>query len=166
MSTEGDGDNGPGAGSAYLFDLATGLQLAKLLPSDGAAADRFGTSVAISGSTAIVGADRDDNNDFTIEAAGLLLNEFGYFLMSESTDFVPGFGGSAGNLCLGAPIIRFSLSGQVLRSGATGAVGLTQDLTALPQGAVFLPSSTWYFQFWFRDTSTSNTSDGIEVMFR
>ncbi len=56
-----DGDNGLWSGSAYLFDTATGRQLAKLLPDDGTAFDRFG-SVAISGATAIVGAARDDDN--------------------------------------------------------------------------------------------------------
>ncbi|MEE9129379.1 MAG: FG-GAP repeat protein [Phycisphaerales bacterium] len=39
-----------------------GDQLAKLLPDDGAADDRFGWSVAISGTTAIVGAYLDDDN--------------------------------------------------------------------------------------------------------
>jgi len=44
------------SGSAYLFDTTTGEQIAKLLPNDGALNDHFGTSVAISGNTAIVGA--------------------------------------------------------------------------------------------------------------
>ncbi len=60
-----DGDNGDKSGSAYLFDTATGRQIAKLLPNDGAAEDRFGVSVAISPprlATAIVGADRDDDS--------------------------------------------------------------------------------------------------------
>ncbi len=39
-----------------------GDQLAKLLADDGAADDLFGFSVAISGATAIVGADRNDDN--------------------------------------------------------------------------------------------------------
>ena len=39
-----------------------GDQLAKLLPDDGAAEDRFGHSVAISGTTAIVGAPGDDDD--------------------------------------------------------------------------------------------------------
>jgi hypothetical protein len=34
----------------------------KLLPADGAAGDEFGRSVAITGTTAVVGAWRDDNN--------------------------------------------------------------------------------------------------------
>ncbi|MCH7545792.1 MAG: hypothetical protein IID30_05240 [Planctomycetes bacterium] len=58
----GDDDNGEASGSAYLFDTTTGLQLAKLLPTDGATIAFFGWSVGISGDTAIVGADRDSNN--------------------------------------------------------------------------------------------------------
>jgi len=51
-----DDDNGDNSGSAYLFDATTGQQLAKLLPNDGAADECFGTSVAVSGNVAIVGA--------------------------------------------------------------------------------------------------------------
>ena len=58
----GDDDNGPGSGSAYLFDATTGRQLFKLLADDGALGDEFGWSVAISGTTAIVGAQGDDDN--------------------------------------------------------------------------------------------------------
>ncbi len=57
----GDDDNGDGSGSAYLFDPSLGSQVAKLLPNDGAAWDRFGGGVAISGTTVIVGAAQDDN---------------------------------------------------------------------------------------------------------
>ncbi len=61
-----DEDNGFFSGSAYLFDIATGQQIAKLLASDGAVGDFFGNSVAISGETAIVGAwFDDDNGDFS-----------------------------------------------------------------------------------------------------
>jgi hypothetical protein len=57
-----DDDNAPNSGSAYLFDTATGVQLAKLLPSDGTRGDQFGISVGISGTTAIIGAYQDDDN--------------------------------------------------------------------------------------------------------
>ncbi len=61
-----DDDNGEASGSAYVFDTATGQQIAKLLPSDGEALDLFGVSVAISGTTAIVGAyGNDDNGDYS-----------------------------------------------------------------------------------------------------
>ena len=55
--------NGDNSGSAYLFDASTGAQLFNLLPSDGAAGDEFGWSIAIDkGDIAIVGAPRDDDN--------------------------------------------------------------------------------------------------------
>ncbi len=41
---------------------ATGDQLAKLLPGDGAEYDYFGASVGISGNTMIVGSHGDDDN--------------------------------------------------------------------------------------------------------
>ena len=53
---------GANAGSAYVF-TRTGTQWsqqAKLTASDGAAGDRFGMSVALSGDTALVGASLDD----------------------------------------------------------------------------------------------------------
>jgi hypothetical protein len=53
---------GDKSGAAYLFDANTGLQLAKLFPVDGAEDDRFGTSVALDGTTALVGATGDDDN--------------------------------------------------------------------------------------------------------
>ena len=57
-----DDDNGIDSGSAYLFDVNTGQQLFKLLPSDGAAGSVFGTSVALSGNIALVGAAGDEEN--------------------------------------------------------------------------------------------------------
>ncbi|MCH8343840.1 MAG: hypothetical protein IH983_07620 [Planctomycetes bacterium] len=59
-----DDDNGDDSGSAYLFDISTGRQIAKLLANDGAAGDRFGFFVGISPDEigAIVGAPYDDDN--------------------------------------------------------------------------------------------------------
>jgi hypothetical protein len=62
VAAHGNGDNGSGSGSAYLFDAATGTQLAKLLPGDGAAGDLFGNSVAIDNGVVAVGAYLDDDN--------------------------------------------------------------------------------------------------------
>ncbi len=62
-----DDDNGKDSGSAYLFDItdpSNPTQTAKLLSDDGAADDWFGFSVAISGTTAIVGALRDNGGGF------------------------------------------------------------------------------------------------------
>ena len=57
--------------AAYIFDVSTGLQIAKLLPNDGAADDRFGVSVGIHGNTAIVGAYQEDQNGNNAGAAYL-----------------------------------------------------------------------------------------------
>jgi len=55
-------DNGITSGAAYLFDAATGVQLHKLLPTDGAAGDEFGHGIAIDNGIVAVGAKRDDDN--------------------------------------------------------------------------------------------------------
>jgi len=57
-----DDDNGNNSGSVYLFDISTSTQIAKLLPSDGAAQDRFGWSVAIRDGVVAVGSYLDDDN--------------------------------------------------------------------------------------------------------
>lgn len=62
IGADGDGDNNYQAGSAYVFDVTTGQELFKLLPDDGAAFDHFGRKVALSGTTAVVGALFDDDN--------------------------------------------------------------------------------------------------------
>lgn len=55
-------DHGVGSGAAYLFDVDTGQETFKLLALDGAAQDRFGFSVSISGDRALIGAYGDDDN--------------------------------------------------------------------------------------------------------
>ncbi len=57
-----DDDNGNDSGSAYVFTRSgtTWSQQAKLTTADGAAGDVFSISVALSGDTAVIGADLDD----------------------------------------------------------------------------------------------------------
>ena len=57
-----DDDNGYDSGSAYLFEHGEEgwMQAAKLLAQDGAALDRFGSNVSLSGQTAVVSAYRAD----------------------------------------------------------------------------------------------------------
>ena len=59
-----DDDKGYRSGSAYVFVRAadgTWSQQAKLTAADGAANDWFGGSVSVSGDTAVIGADLDDD---------------------------------------------------------------------------------------------------------
>jgi len=55
---------GPESGSAYVFMRvgSTWLESVKLLPADGEAGDNFGSSVALDGDTAIIGAHEWDND--------------------------------------------------------------------------------------------------------
>ena len=55
-----DSSNGSNSGSAYIFDL-NGNQLAKITPSDAAADDWFGYSVAVGCGRIVVGAYRDES---------------------------------------------------------------------------------------------------------
>ena len=61
---EGNDDNivqGSSTGAAYIFNVTTGARVHKLNASDSTGSDEFGTSVAISGNYAIVGAPMNDN---------------------------------------------------------------------------------------------------------
>ncbi len=83
-----DGDQGEESGSAYLFDVTSGHQIAKLLPSDGAAGDRFGNAVAICGETAVVGAFNKNESGLSTGAAYL----FDIATGNQIAKFVPADG--------------------------------------------------------------------------
>ncbi len=112
---------------------------------------------------------------FSLVASNIPQGVLGYFLMSPSSDFVAPFGSGEGVLCLGTPIVRMNQAsdgGAILTAGANGQMSFALDLGGLPQGLVFSPGDVWYFQLWYQDTDpvlqipTSNSSDGIEIMFR
>lgn len=56
-----DQDDGPESGSAYVFDVQTGAQIAKLNPDDGAPDDWFGFSVSVESGVIAIGAIGDDD---------------------------------------------------------------------------------------------------------
>ncbi len=59
-----DDDKGVDSGSVYVFTCTNSnwIQQTKLLASDGAAGDLFGSSVSLSGDTALIGAVNDNDN--------------------------------------------------------------------------------------------------------
>lgn len=67
LQAEGDGSSD--IGSAYIFDAITGAQLAEISAGDGVPDNRFGTSVAIDNSWAIVGAPRTRKGSDFVGAA-------------------------------------------------------------------------------------------------
>ena len=116
-----------------------------------------------SGSTSIA------DNNVTLTANGVALNQFGFFVTSMTQGFVMGPGTSQGNLCLAGSVGRFN--NMIQNSGLSGSFEITLDLTSIPQpgGSVaVLSGETWNFQAWFRDNnpvSTSNFTDGLSILF-
>ena len=110
------------------------------------------------------------DNDVELEASGLPLNQFGYFLASPAQDFVMFPGGSSGNLCLGGGSQLGRYADDVQNSGAVGFFTLQIDLTSVPIAAApfsvaMQAGDSWNFQAWYRDGSTSNFTDGVEIGF-
>jgi len=104
VGASSDDHAGSGSGSAYLFDVATGQQLAKLTASDASANDLFGISVAISGNTALIGAAFDD--DMGVRAGSAYLFDVTtrqQLAKLTPSGAAPAFGGSvaiSGNMAL------------------------------------------------------------------
>lgn len=79
IGADNDDDNGPESGSAYVFVQEGGVwtERTKLLPSDGMANDYYGSSVAVSGDVALVGAPSSYNNSYTTGSAYIFVRENG-----------------------------------------------------------------------------------------
>ncbi|MEM6674734.1 MAG: hypothetical protein AAF726_17945 [Planctomycetota bacterium] len=130
-----------------------------------AVANSSGAPATISGSGSLAAAD----NNLLLEVQAMPTNTFGYFIASRIQGFVPGPGGSQGNLCIGGTIGRFLQ--QVQNSGPGGSIAIQVDLTAIPQATgtvAAVAGDTWNFQAWFRDANpsiTSNFSDALSITF-
>ena len=133
------------------------------------------------GSATLGGSDFSGPGMFHLDAQGGPVDQFGYFLVA-ATPVDPGITVSDGQLCLTAPIGRYSsAAGPALNSigrfdaggvfqnlGGTSTVGSGYDLPATlpsPPGGVIVAGATWHFQLWYRDGLTSNFSNGISVDF-
>jgi hypothetical protein len=131
VGVKDDDDAGGSSGSAYVFDCSgfPCIQVSKLTASDAAASDTFGQSVAISGTTAVVGAALDDDAGdasgsayyFDLSTCGAACNETGKLTASDA-----------------APSDTFG--GSVSVSGTTAVVGAALDDDAGSQSG-----SAYYF---------------------
>lgn len=115
----------------------------------------------------ILGSKSVTTNNLVLAAEQLPTGTVGYFLLSTNPGFVHLFGGSQGNLCLGAPIVRWN--DQIEVSNQAGRVSRKLDLTNPPGSLPIQPGDSWYFQLWYRDfvngVSTSNTSHAMRILF-
>lgn len=135
-------DNGTNSGSAYIFvksgsNWVSATETAKLLPSDGAALDFFGFSVAISGNYVVVGAHQDDDNGTNSGSA--------YIFEKPVSGWVNGSENAKITSSDGAAADYFGYSVSI--SGNTVVVGAYQnDQTYTDAGSVYLyekPVSGW-----------------------
>ena len=96
------------------------------------------------------------------------MNQFGYYLVSQTQGFIPFPGGSQGNLCVTGSVGRYTKS--VGNSGSTGVISLVLDLSQTPQPAGTVPvnpGESWNWQLWHRDKGgNSNFTDGIQITFQ
>jgi len=134
VGAQGDDDGGSASGSAYLFVKPGGgwvdsTQTAKLTASDAAVLDQFGTSVSISGDTAIVGAGDDDDGGSESGSAYVFVKPGGGWADSTQTAKLTASDAAPGDL-FGRAV---SISGGIAIVGAT-----ENDDDGLSSGSAYL----------------------------
>lgn len=126
-------------GSAYLYDVATGMETDMLLASDGASRDEFGFSAAMMGGLVVVGAPLDDNSNgdgagaaYMFDAAtGAAITKLTAAAGQEDGDFGRSVAVAGGLVVVGAPrAISLQPGEAILFDGATG-----QELAVLTPSA-------------------------------
>jgi hypothetical protein len=143
VGAPGDEQNGIDSGAAYLFDTATGAQLAKLVPSDGEAGDWFGGSVGISGGTAVISAPFDNDNGPNSGAAYI----FDTATATQTLKLLPDDGSTNDEFGCSVAIndsdIEDRFGSSVSIAGAIAVVGAKQeDETAINSGSAYLFDTT------------------------
>ena len=152
-------NNSPGSGAAYFFDLS-GLDAIGTSLCEPALANSTGMPGTLSAEGSILAVD----NDVTLVAANLPLQQAGFLLNARQTTTIAI---SDGILCIGPDLGRHNA--QIGNSGMSGMISTTLDLTSLPRpigGSVAVAGGeTWYFQFWYRDGSgSSNLTHAVEIL--
>ncbi len=119
----------------------------------------YGSAVALDG-------------DLTLRVLDVTPNAGTLFLVGSQEGFLPGAGGSEGNLCLGGSLGRFQRPGELDRTSPDGSRSIGVQVDSLPQPSGFVPilaGQSWTFQAWHRDvvqgTATSNFTSAVTVSF-
>lgn len=116
------------AGAAYVFDVTTGEQLFKLSPNDPEDQSNFGSSVAISGSVALVGAPYDDYDEYASAGSAYLFDLNTGLQIAKLTASDPTWSQNFG--------ISIAVSGTTAIIGGDGKLFHTGD--PLPNGAAYI----------------------------
>lgn len=156
---------------ATLFETFNGIQILEGAPQGLGVnyCSPVPNSTGAAGRISAAGSATAAANDFTLFARDLPPGQFGIFLAAFATDAMPVGGGV---LCLGGPIGRFNLPGQILQADGLGRFQLDVDLGLVPTPSAFVQlgaGDTAYFQVWHRDglptAPSSNFTDGVRVDF-
>lgn len=140
------------AGAVYVFDVSTGDELRKLDPGDLNAVDQFGISVAIDGTTAVVGAYRQDTTSFGGGAAYAFNADTGAMLKKWDNPAVsPQSNDNFG-------------SGVAIADGSIAIGAFNDDVGASNSGTVYLFTDTFITLGTFTaDDATNNQAIGRQV---
>ncbi len=118
-------------GAAYLFDVTTGTQLAKLFADDHVSGDRFGANVALDGHIAIVAASHDTEAGEFSGAVYLFDTSTGNQMAKLTADNAAGGDFFGGSVAISANRILVGAHGDDVLGGFTGAAYLFD--TAIPE---------------------------------
>lgn len=114
--------------------------------------------------------DRSTTGTKQMIASALPMNSFGYFVVG--TDFANSVnpGGSAGVLCVGGSVGRYSNA--VASSGASGSITVPFDPQQISQPSGSVPAMSgqfWQFALWHRDSggsgATSKFTNAVSILF-
>ncbi len=139
IGAQGDDDNGLSSGSAYVFirNGTTWTQQAKLHASDGAASDAFGRSVSLSGETALIGAQGDDDNGLSSSGSAYIFTRSGSIWTQQA------------KLHAGDPRVAAQFGNSVSLDGNTALIGAyndDNDLSGSGAAYIFTRSDTTWTQ--------------------
>ncbi len=104
----------------------------------------------------------------TLQASGMPLNQFGYFLVGHNAFTAVTPPGSQGRLCVSGGILgRYNRSSEIRFTGTTGGFELPMDPTAIRSNAadvVGLSGQTFNFQAWHRESGgSSNFTNAVSL---
>ncbi|MDE0891794.1 MAG: hypothetical protein OSB14_06395, partial [Planctomycetota bacterium] len=115
-----------------------------------------GASIGASGSASI------SANNLSLDCDSIPNNTFGLFYFGNGTANSP-LGNGTRCVSINTATTRL---GPPLNSGSSGAFTRSVNLpTPTAGGSVINAGSSWYFQAWFRDGSSSDLSDGLQIDF-
>ena len=134
VAAKGDNENGTNAGAAYVFEFngVNWFESQKLTATDGAASDFFGSSVALSGNRALIGAKGDDNNWIDDGAAYIINVASRYDLKINVTGFESTISSSKLILSNGNDTIEFTSDGTQILSNLADTSSYDVSITQQP----------------------------------